>query len=116
MSAKQLISIIVILLVLSLGGWAVAVFIPQTIIPENTVVVTQQASSLEKKLQELLTGGHNTRLQEFQKTLKSFVALPLPNRQGGKDNPFLPVTAPVDQFSHPAGSAVPVNKTITNRK
>lgn len=126
MSVKQLISIIVVLAVFSLGGWLMLILFPQTSIPENAIMVSQQATSLQKKLQELLVGGQNIRLQEFQKTLKSFVSLPLPSRAGGKDNPFLQVTAPLDQFSRPASAqslggpagatTLPTNRTISNRR
>lgn len=118
MSAKQLISIIVILVVLVLAGWLAVFFMPQSVAPENNQVVGQRAVSLEKKLQSLLTGAQNIRLQEFQKTLKSFVSLPLPTRAGGKDNPFLEVTAPVDQFSRPGGvpTTLPTNQPISNRR
>ncbi|MCX6784432.1 MAG: hypothetical protein NTV81_00655 [Candidatus Komeilibacteria bacterium] len=116
MSAKQLTAIIIVLIVLSLGGWLFLAFVSQVEIPQGSLVtVNQQATKLEKKLQDLLTGSQNGRFQEFQKSLRSFVQLPLPARAGGKDNPFLPVTEQPNQFSRVAGSVNATPAPLKNK-
>jgi len=103
MSSRQLTIIIIILGVLVAASWGFIFFSPKIQVAEGNLFNTnQQASILEKKLQELLTGNQNSKLKNFQKTLRSFVQLPLPLREGGRDNPFLLITEQLNQFSKPA--------------